>query len=369
MRKETKLSQSVSVFQSDVPTEKLLALLDNTLWGTPGHTMYKHLQTRLRAFDIKAPFFFILERASSILCAVCLAWRSVCLQEKAIDSYYVRYFVANASINRDGLRNKNAPKQKPKGFIKQFMEDIFSAGATIKDPLAKDRPSLFYAYVERENEQSMHLCNYFGFRSIRKLATLPFSRFNPRRNPSVRKMKAEERESVFLLVRRQYASHGLAVFEHLFFNGNYYVVELDGEIVAGAQANPVSWAIKELGGVTGKVLVKLLPYIPYLNRLINPGLFNYSALEGVFVQDGYEWVLDQLFESIIADQGHTVALMWFDTECPVFSLVKEHCSLGLMNKLNSGTDADVVVRGEMLCDDDWVELENTPVYISCFDLT
>jgi len=113
----------------------------------------------------------------------------------------------------------------------------------------------------------------------------------------------------------------------------------------------------------------MLPYIPYLKRLINPETFNYSALEGLFVEDGYEWMLDSLLESVIAQQKHHVALIWFDSECPVLEIFQSHCKLGLMDKINSNGEADVIVRGEGITDLEWTYLENQPAYISCFDLT
>ncbi len=355
--------------QTSVPAD-IIPMLKSTLWGTPGKTLYQHLQTATKIYDVHHPFFFTLKRLSTVLCTVCFAWRKIDLNgDKNINSFYIRYFVANPLFSGKGLRNQKAKVREPKGIIKQFMENVFSSGSAIKTPALHDGKSLFYAYVETENEQSMHLCNYYGFRPIRSMITVPYSRFSPKAHPKVRKAHPQEYDLLRKQVVIQYSEHSFVNTEHLFYKDNYFVAEQDGRIVAGLQANPTEWAIRNLPGISGKILIRILPYIPYLKRLINPENFCYSAIEGLFCEDGEEWAIDALLQSAIAHQDHHSALMWFDGKCPVLDMVKKSCNLGLMDKINSGGGAEIIVRGQGLNNEDWLWLENTPAYISCFDLT
>ncbi len=367
---EYNLSPTTTVTkQNSVPTEIIPVLL-RTFWGTPGKTLYQHLQTANKIYDVRHPFFYTLKRLGTMLCTVCLAWREARLSDNLhIDSYYIRYFVANPLVSGKGLRNKKERNSEPKGIIKQFMEDVFSSGSAIRTPALPEGKALFYAYVESENEQSMHLCNHFGFRPIREMVTVPFSRFSPKVHACVRKAQPHEYDVLRKRVAEQYSEHSFVVTEHLFYHDNYFVTELDGRIVAGLQANPTQWMIKNLPGISGKILVRILPYIPYLRRLINPKKYCYSAIEGIFCDDGFEWAISALIETAIAKQGHHSALMWFDSACPVLRTVRKNCELGLMDTFNSGGTAEIIVRGQMLSQTDWLWLENTPAYISCFDLT
>lgn len=367
---EHKLSHTTTVTkQTAVPSENISILL-KTLWGTPGKTLYQHLQTATKIYDIIHPFFYTLQRRGTMICTVCLAWRNTRLvNADAIDSFYIRYFVANPIFSGKGQRNKKIRASGPNGIIKQFMEQVFSTGAEIKAPAHHEAKALFYAYVESENEQSMHLCSHYLFRPVREMVTVPFSRFSPQVHACVRKAQPHEYDALRQRVEGQYAQHSLVCTEHLFYKDNFFVAEHDGRIIAGLQANPVQWRIKHLPGLSGKILIRVLPLIPYLRRLINPNKFSFSAIEGLFCEDGCEWAVNALLETVIAAQGHHSALLWFDSDCPVLSLVRKNCDLGLMDKINESGRAEIIVRGQGLTDEDWLWLENTPAYISCFDLT
>jgi hypothetical protein len=358
---EKRLSLTVSIKQSETPTPAIISLLKNTLWGTPGETQYQHLETEKTIFDIKSPVYFRLERFDNLLCTVCLAGRKVNIEEKLTDSHYVRYLAASPSINGNGRRKKTAEQKESKGFVKQFMEEVF-----LKEARENHKP-LFYAYVESDNEQSKHLCNYYGFRSVSTMTTIAFSRFSPKKSENIRRVKPEEKSSILDAIIGQYPNHNFLYFEHIFYEENYFVAEADGMIVAGVQSNPMRWAFRNLPGISGKVLLKILPYIPYLKRLINPKEFKFSAFEGIFCKPGYEWILNNLFESVISEQGNHTALIWLDVQSPMIKIIRKRCKLGLMDKINDNGAGEIVVRGENLSESDWLSLKNKPMYVSSFD--
>lgn len=367
---EHNISPTASVQkQTSVPAD-IIPILNASVWGTPGKTLYRHLQIANRIHDVLNPFFYTLRRAKTVICTMCLAWRTIkCTTDNEISSFYVRYLVANPTFSSKGKRKQKENRGEPKGIIKQFIEEIFASGSAIKTTEKPDSKSMFYAYVESENEQSMHLCDLFGFRPVREMVTVPFSRLSPKAHPHVRRANPKEYPLLREQVASQYRSHSFVCLDHLFYKDNYFVAEHDGHIVAGLQANPTQWAISNLPGISGKILILVLPYIPYVKRLLNPDKFFYSAIEGIFCVEGHEWALDALLETAIEQQGHYSAMMWFDRNCPLYRMLRQHSKLGLIDKINTGGGAEIIVRGNHLDAEDWLWLEQTPAYISCFDLT
>jgi hypothetical protein len=358
---EKKLSATVSIKQSQTPTPAIITLLKNTLWGTPGQTQYQHLETEKTIHDIQSPIYFSLERFDNLLCTVCLAGRVVNIDEKLIESHYVRYLAASPVINGNGNRKDNSGQKESRGLIKQFMEEVFLTET------AENQDPLFYAYVESDNEQSKHLCKYYGFRRVTTMTTVAFSRFSPKISENIRRIIPAEEKQIKEAITSQYALHNFLDLEHIFYKDNYFVAEVDGKIVAGVQSNPMRWAFRNLPGISGKVLLKILPHIPYLKRLINPGNFKFSAFEGIFCIPGFEWVLNSLFESVIAIQENHTALIWLDEQSPMIKIIRKHCKLGLMDKINDNGAGEIVVRGEKLSESDWLSLNSKPMYVSSFD--
>jgi hypothetical protein len=358
---EKKLSSTVSIKQTDTATLATITLLKNTLWGTPGQTQYQHLETEKTIHDIHSPVYFNLERFDNLLCTVCLAGRKTNIDEKLVDTHYVRYLAASPSINGNGKRKNTSAQKESRGLVKQFMEEVFLTEAT------EDEKPLFYAYVESDNEQSMHLCNYYGFRSVSTMTTMAFSRFYPKKAKNIRRALPAEREQILDAITGQYPQHNFLNLEHIFYNDNYFVAEVDGKIVAGVQSNPMRWAFRNLPGMSGKILLKILPHLPYMKRLINPGNFRFSAFEGIFCTPGYEWILNDLFESAIAAQNNYTALIWMDLQSPMIKIIRKHCSLGLMDKINDNGAGEIVVRGEKLSETEWLSLNSKPMYVSSFD--
>ncbi|HPR32090.1 MAG TPA: hypothetical protein PLK12_08340 [Prolixibacteraceae bacterium] len=363
---EQVLSPSVCIKQSPVASGAIVSLLKSTLWGTPGLTQYQHLETEKTIYDIGSPVFYSLERQGNLLCTVCLAGREVNIGSKARTSHYVRYLAVRSGLGGDGKRKQKPGKSHSGGLVKQFMEEVFRMGpsALFHRP---EQKALYYAYVESENEQSIHLCTHFGFRKVSTMDTVPFSRFSPKKHTHVRRADPLEYASIQERILQQYHNHNLIDLEHVFYEENYFVAEADGKIVAGVQANPMCWAFRNLPGLSGRILLRVLPRIPYLRRLINPQRFSFSAFEGVFCLDGHEGVLNSLFESVLALQGNYTALIWMDTKSPMIQTIRKHCHLGLMDKINSGGAGDILVRGENLTPADWESLIGKPAYVSCFD--
>lgn len=355
---EKTFSPSVCMKTNSTPSPSVIKLLSETLWGTPGGTLYKHFNTKDTIFDIKSPRFFSLERNQNLVCTVCLAHRKVTLGNDTIDADYIRYLAANPEINGNGKRKRLNGLNFSKGLIKTFMEEVFET---------KKHKSLQYAFVETENEQSIHLCDNFNLRKVRSMDTITFSRFAPKISNKVRRAKKSEYPSLLEKVIKQYRSYNLFNPQHLFYKDNFFVFETEGKIVAGLQSNPMRWSFTNLPGISGKILLNVLPHIPFMKRMLNPKDFTFSAFEGMFFEAGYEYVLNDFFEAVIAMQNNYKALIWLDSKSYMTQTIRGKCKLGLIDKLNDNGSGEVVVRGNNLDKEDWDSLYNTPMYVSSFD--
>lgn len=362
---ENKLTSTVSITQSETYTPEILDLLKKTLWGTPGGTQYKHIGTENTIADIQSPEYFSLERFGKLLCTVCLSGRHVNIGENIFQSSYVRYLASNPTITGKGDKNKHHTVKEHHGMIKSFMDNVFSQGANTDNNSGKK--SLYYAYVESDNEQSLNLCSCFGFKSVRRLTTLLFSRFYPKTSPRVRRAVKNEYDEIRNKIAKQYSSHNFLYLGNIFYRDNFFVAEEGGKIVAGVQSNPMSWSFKNLPGFSGKIILKVLPHLPLLKKLFNPVKFDFCAMEGIFCEEGYEWILNELFETVINIQGRNTAMIWLDVNCPFHKKIRKHCRLGVMDFLNSAGYGEIIVRGENLSEKEWEELRTLPMYLSCFD--
>jgi hypothetical protein len=122
-------------------------------------------------------------------------------------------------------------------------------------------------------------------------------------------------------------------FEQINYQGNYFVIKEDGKIVAGLQANPVRWKIMAMEGVGGKIMLKVLPHLPILKRLINPEKYDFLAIEGLFVGSGYEKYLYPLIEGVLHNFSVSSALFQLDSKSRYLKLFKEKKQLGLLNAI------------------------------------
>lgn len=89
------------------------------------------------------------------------------------------------------------------------------------------------------------------------------------------------------LMESAYGPYTLVQFDRLFYGGNYFVLEAGGEIVAGVQANPVRWRLVSMPGLSGKLIMHVVPHLPVMGRLIQPDRYAFAALEALYVRPGH----------------------------------------------------------------------------------
>ncbi len=348
------------------PAPDTIELLANTIWGTEGGTRYQHTGTREKIKLLNNPYYLELKLRGKTIGVGNFCQRFFETYAEGMQSYYIRYF----SIF-DKFKSKNAsPKAgKGNGYIKQQVRSIFDKGHF--ESTNDVQEALFYAYMELENERSVKVCNEFGFIPARQFSTLIFSRLYPKVSKNVVLCESDvDRKEVGKRLKLFYANHSCYESNSLFNNkSTYYLLKQGDEIIAGVQATPILWIIKEMTGISGKLIKKLAPYTPFLSKLFNPNNYRFLAFEQLFYKKGMEHRLNELLESVCALNGYHVGMTWADNKSDLYQNLRYHLKLGLLDKINADVPADIIVKFANTCTEKQAAFLNQPAYISAFDLT
>jgi hypothetical protein len=345
------------------PVHEILQLLNKNVIGTPGQGMlYQHLKVNEKIFKISEPYFVNLIKKDHILGTCCFCHRKTINNSREIDSFYIRYFSF-----KEGFRQKVPSKRyiKRNGTIKTGMEKILQGRGLNKS--AKDK-FYHYAYVDPRNLRSSKLCGEFGFEEVRKFSTIIFNRIRPQDYPQVTPVSHDQLSNVAVLLKDFYKDYNMFSMENLFGDRHYYIVkDHEGRIVAGTQVNPDHWKIIALPGLLGKVILNTFSTIPYLKRLFNKD-YRFLTFEGIYYATGCESYLQILFESLLARYRVNSAMIWIDTETPLYKTIKS-LKLGLVSKLNKEVRAQVICRFFNFSAEEKKLFKSGPAYISGIDLT
>jgi hypothetical protein len=122
-------------------------------------------------------------------------------------------------------------------------------------------------------------------------------------------------------------------------------------------------------GLSGKLIMHLVPRLPVLGRLVNPDRYAFAALEALYVRPGREAALLTLLEGVLAQLGFTSALLMADVHAPPAQWLKNSGRLGIMNALKKNIFTKVMAKANGLSLSDLKAFPAQPVYTSAFDYT
>lgn len=353
------------------PDEALLHHIQATVLGTPGKLRYRFTRIAEKLKTLTNSYFFILSKSSSILGSVGFCYRDAWIGDRREKIWYLRYFSIKAPMRSTPSENKK--KRDPDrgmSVLKRLALPYMNNPDMMEDPAAKvSGPTIIQGYIEKHNQRSVDFSESMGLERIGSFATRVFSRIRPKMSPRFEVLGNENREEMLGLLRRFYFGHCLYSENNLFYDGNYYVIRKDGRIVAGVQANPDAWEIKGFGSKTGDFLVKVLPWVPLVRRIINPKHFRFLVHEGFYFEAGEEDSLIELMESTLANAGLKVAMTWLDLRSPVLKMLDDSGRLGKIDKLKGEFTADIRLKFVNIPDDIRKRYFECPVYISGFDMT
>lgn len=309
-------------------TPGILDLLDSVTLGTNG-AQYRHLDTRERIKEIDNPLYLSMERNEKVIGNITFCRRG--------SDWYIRYFAFSSLVQSGGKKKSKSGKNSLlKRELSQFFDDAFNGEYS-------DLPvSSFYAYIDPLNAKSLWMSENFSFKTVGKVATQTFSRINPKPVKEIEKINDWSKVSEIIN-----SSFG----EYRFFTTvqtqkpPFYVLkdENSNEIIALAKINKASWQIKRLPGRFGGTMVKLLPWIPVIRKLIKPEKHTFIVPEAVWVKENSPELLSRLFEGILSAEKLNLMIWWVDKTDPLYENVKQKVKWGLMDKIIGVSEANIVV--------------------------
>ena len=325
-------------------------LLRSTIWGTNG-PLYQHIDAPEKIKNIIRPLSFTIEQQEKTIGTCTFLERDIRVENKIYKAWYSRYF-SIAPENQGRIFGNLLLKN-----IKNYFEQITTL------------PTIFYGYVDKANIRSYKLLRHTGLEIIRNFEIFVFSRIFPKADERVTRIKEEDKLEILRLLQEQYMDYSFVNLEPLFLQNNYFVLKNNNEISAGIRANVVKWKIHHLPGLSGKMMIQILPYIPFLSRIFNPKDFCFIAFEGIYCKPGYEKDLFVLMESVCAQLKLYTGMIWTDPESELHNRIKEAGNWGIMNKLKDNVPVYVVAAFRNIPKEEQKKIHERPVYISAFDLT
>lgn len=326
---------------TEVITPELVKLLEQTTLGTNG-AMYRHLDVSERIYHTDTPLGFTLRRNEHLLANITFCKRDFGL--------YLRYFAFDKRFQSSG----KARQTMHKSALKQEIEDVFKR-------ISADYPgslNMCYAYIDARNTRSKWMSEQFGFQTKAKLATQSFSRRFPKKSPRISKEVVTVEH--LSLIKSTYG-HYTAFFDHYLHQGEVHCLRsTDGHLLALAKFTNVTWEISRLPGKMGGILVKSLPFIPILRKMVQVKKHQFLVPEAVCVAESDPKLLTEFLAGVLhMEKRHTI-LWWMDERDELYLNVKKQVNWGILHLILGVSPVDVVIRGDFG--------PKEPMYIAAFDM-
>ncbi len=366
--------KGLEVRVSDHASEGILDILNNAVQGSEGGLRFslQNIAPRIAAYKDKIRFVSLYKK-KMVTGTVGACFRISGQGKLRFPSSYLRYLAFQttyqAGLNWRKRRQARLRHENDDSFKHKTLE-IFSKPHLLElDNVFEGDKHVMYAFVESMNERSKNIVSQAGYDNIRSFLTVAFSRFSPKPDPRVSKLKDEESGRMEALLLDFYKDYSFFSTDHVFFEKRYYVLREGDEIVAGVLAIPSSYKVYDVPGVWGWVMMKVLPKTPYFRRLFRPGEFRYLVFDAIYHKEGYEKLLAPLFESACHAEGFHTGLTWLDDRSRLFDSVRTEVMMGALNRMLNAKPGLVYTRFINLTDEEKELFFDAPAYISGFDFS
>jgi len=359
---------------SDNATDDMLFLLDHTIQGAEGGMRYslQNVEPRIEAYKDKIRFVSLYKK-NQVTGTIGACFRVSGQGVLRCPASYLRYLSIQTSYQiAAGWRKRMPEKPKPEkeDNFKHKVLEIFSKPHLLEVGDVKEgEKHIMYAFIESMNERSKNLVTQAGYEYVRSFLTVAFSRFSPKADPGVMKLKEGEKGMMGGLISEYYREHSLFTPEYAFYGDKYYVLREGDEIIAGVSAIPGIHKIYDIPGIWGWVMMSVLPKLPYYRRLFSPGEFRYLVFDAVYCKKGKEDKLATLFESVCAAEGYYTGLMWIDDRSWLYDRLRAGVKMGALNRILNAKPGLVYIRFINFTEKDKEPFYEAPAYISGFDFS
>jgi hypothetical protein len=366
--------QGLEVRVSDYANDGILEILNHAVQGSEGGLRFslQNIAPRIAAYKDQIRFVSLYKK-NRITGTVGSCFRISGQGELRYPSSYLRYLAFQSTYQSETGRRKREKaliKHENDDSFKQKTLEIFSKPhlLDLNDVFEGDK-HIMYAFVESMNERSKNLVNQAGYEYIRSFLTLAFSRFSPKIDRRVVKLKEVDRTRMESLLREYYLDYSLFSTDYSFFGDRYYILKDGDEIIAGVSAIPSVYKVYDVPGIWGWVMMKVLPKVPFFRRLFRPGEFRYLVFDAIYCKKGREDQLGILFESACAAEGFHTGLTWLDDHSQLYEKMRTVVKMGALNRMLNAKPGLVYARFINLSEKEKECFYNAPAYISGFDFS
>jgi hypothetical protein len=366
--------KGLEVRVSDHATEGILEILDHAVQGSEGGLRFslQNIMPRIAAYKDKIRFVSLYKK-NQITGTVGSCFRVSGQGKLRYPTSYLRYLAFQSTYQADsGFRKRKKTVIKPEqdDSFKQKTLEIFSKPHILDlDDVFEGDKHIMYAFVESMNERSKNLVHQAGYEYIRSFLTVAFSRFSPKPDPRVEKLKPGERPEMESLLQGFYLDYSFFSTDYSFFGDRYYVLKEGDKIIAGVSAIPSVYKVYDIPGIWGWVMMKFLPKLPYFRRLFRPGEFRYLVFDAIYCREGREKLLGNLFESACAAEGFNTGLTWLDDHSVLYDKMRTMVRMGALNRMLNAKPGLVYSRFINLSEQEKEVFYSAPAYISGFDFS
>ena len=366
--------RGLEVRVSDYANEGILDILNHAVQGSEGGLRFslQNIAPRIAAYKDQIRFVSLYRR-NQITGTVGSCFRVSGQGNLRYPSSYLRYLAFQSTYQSDlTRRNRRKTLIKPeKDFsFKQKTLEIFSKPhlLDLKDVFEGDK-HIMYAFLESMNERSKNLVHQAGYEYIRSFLTVAFSRFSPKSDQRVVKLREEEKAKMKSLLLDYYKDYSFFSTDYSFYDDRYYILKEGEEIIAGVSAIPSVYKVYDIPGIWGWVMMKVLSKTPYFRRLFRPGEFRYLVFDAIYCRKGREDLLAVLFDSACASEGFHTGLTWLDDHSQLYDTMRTGVKMGALNRMLNAKPGLVYSRFINLSENEKEYFYNAPAYISGFDFS
>lgn len=366
--------KGLEVRVSDHANEGIIDILDHAVQGSEGGLRFslQNVKPRIEAYKNNIRFVSLYKK-KHVTGTVGSCYRISGQGALRFPTSYLRYLAFQSVYQVDsGFRNKQKTMIKPEqdDSFKQKTLEIFSKPHLLDlDDVFEGDKHIMYAFVESMNERSKNIVHQAGYEYIRSFLTVAFSRFSPKKDKRVVKLKSEEKEMMEYLLRESYLNYSFFTSEYSFYGDKYYVLKEGNEVVAGVCAIPSVYKVYDIPGIWGWVIMKVLPKTPWFRRLFHPGEFRFLVFDAIYCRKGKEKLLGNLFETACAEEGFNTGLTWLDDHSQLYDKLRTTVKMGALNRMLNAKPGLVYTRFINLTDKEKELFYNAPSYISGFDFS
>lgn len=341
-------TQGLTITKHNKAIPEVYELIESMIWGTKGPRFYK-IDTRVKIDNSVKPDFLYLYIKEEFAGMCTISHRQVYFGKEWLPTYYLQFFAIK-------------PEYQGKAHGNVLVESVRDHYESISK-----HPVVSYAYIEGENVRSDKVAHFIKYKHASSFLTILFGRMFPKKNNHCRRYNPMEKDTLTALLNSFYKDYSFVHFEYAFNADNYWVLEKDGEILAGVQAHPQQWKFVNLPGASGKFILNLLPKIPIAKRLFNAKHHQFVCFESHYCKDGHEQDLITLMEHCLTEYGFTSGMTWFDPRSPLFQKLDTLKPWGLLDKIQGKHKANIYAKLHNIPESSWEVFTNKPFYIAAYD--